>query len=193
MSDQATQPIDSSAQLPPPIGNFEQADKYITQLVKLISEDKLLVSHTDLSRFDPTSLQDHYRLDLKDYEIEVSHSKQPDTGLDSFVILFNNLRHLNGQTSTKVILAYVHLNETQFKKFKTICDDQMLRKKKEADEKKFRETMKPIDLALEQLSTNSAEKTNSANDVNESDTSRLIADGIPPVLDNTSIPLVASV
>jgi len=154
MSDQATQPTDSSAQLPPPIGNSEQADKYIAQLVNLISEDTLLVSHTDLSRFDPTSLQDHYRLDLKDYEIEVSHSKQPDTGLDSFVILFNNLKYLNEQTSKKVILAYIHLNETQFKKFKTICEDQIYRKKREAEEKRFREVMVPIDQTLEQLSAN---------------------------------------
>lgn len=192
MSDQTTLPVDSSAQLPPPSGNSDEADKYLTQLINLIDEDKLLVSHTDLAKFDPTSLQDHYRLDLKDYEIEVSHNKQPDTGQDLYIILFNNLKYIDQNYNQKVILAYIHLTQDQFRNFKSVSDEQLKRKRAEAEEKRFRETMKPIDFALEQLSTNSEEKTSSVDDVNESDTNRLIADGIPPVLDNTSTPLVAS-
>lgn len=154
MSDQATLPVDSADQLPPPSGNPEKADKYINQLVNLIDEDKLLVSHTDLSKFDPTSLQDHYRLDLKDYEIEVSHNKQPDTGQDLYIILFNNLKYIDQNYNQKVILAYIHLTEDQFRNFKSVSDEQLERKRREAEEKRFRETMQPIDLALEQLSTN---------------------------------------
>ena len=151
MSDQALPDQNTSSELPPPIGDAEKADKYLNTLIDLITQDKLTVSHTDLSKFDPTSLQDHYSMALKDYEIEVSHNKQPDTGQDSFVILFNNLNHLNGQYGSKVILAYIHLNEAQFQKFKTVSDDQIFRKKKEAEEKRFKEAMTPIDQALEQL------------------------------------------
>lgn len=162
MSDQTLVDQNTSGELPPPIGDTEKADKYINTLIDLITADKLTVSHTDLAKFDPTSLQDHYRMDLQDYEIEVSHNKDPDTGQDSFVMLFTNLKHLNEQSSPKVILAYIHLNEAQFQKFKTISDDQIFKKRKEAEEKRFKEAMIPIDQILEQLSEVQAEHTNSS-------------------------------
>ena len=132
MSDQ-----DSQTTLPPPSGDSEKADSYIAQLVNLINTDKLSVSHTDLSKFDPTSLQNHYRLDLNDYEIEVSHTKQPDSGQDFYVILFNNLKYISERCTEKVILAYMHLTDNQFKTFKSTAEEQLERKRREAEEKRF--------------------------------------------------------
>lgn len=149
------------AQLPPPVGDQEKADYYTAKLIEFISADKLTVLRTDLSRFDPTSLQDHYRLDLQDYEVEVSHNKQPDSGKDFYVMLFNNLKHVNNGCTEKVILAYVHISEDQFAKFKTVANDQIERKRKEAEEKRFKEAMTPIDQALEQLKDALAEKSTS--------------------------------
>ena len=147
----SSQNSDISAQLPPPIGDAEKAERYLTQLIELINADKLLVSHTDLSKFDPTSLHDHYRLDLKNYEVEVSHNKQPDSGEDFYIMLFNNLKLVNEKCTEKVILAYIHITGDQFAKFKTVAQDQIERKRKEAEEKRFKEAMAPIDSALEQL------------------------------------------
>lgn len=157
MSDQDTATLSSNNQAsisePPPSGDPEKAEKYIDQLVNLLSEDKLIVSHTDLSRFDPSSLEDHYRIDLDDYQVEVSHSKQPNTGKDSYVILFTNLKSVEAGACEKVILAYIHLRDDQFKKFKLVADDQIERKLKEEQEKKLKEALKPIDNILENLNT----------------------------------------
>ncbi|MDO8639011.1 MAG: hypothetical protein Q7R43_05525 [Candidatus Daviesbacteria bacterium] len=143
--------ISTPAQLPPPIGNSEKTDQYLTRLIALINSDKLIVSHTDLSKFDPTSLQDHYRLDLQDYEVEISHNKKPDTGKDFYVILFNNLKKVNNSCSEKVILAYLHLTGDNYAKFKTIAEDQIERRRREAEEKRFKEAMLPIDHSLGKL------------------------------------------
>src|SRR5688572_20857956 len=85
---------DDSTQLPPPQGDPEKAGKYIERLVQLLNQDKVTVVHTDLTRFDPSALEDHYRIDLQDYQVEVSHSKQPSTGKDSYVILFTNIKNI---------------------------------------------------------------------------------------------------
>ncbi|MBI2196253.1 hypothetical protein HYU45_01430 [Candidatus Daviesbacteria bacterium] len=156
MSNQSLSQDDTSL-LPPPSGGSEKADLYLNQLIELINEDKLIVSHTDLAKFDPTSLQDHYRLDLKDYEVEVSHSKQADTGKDFYVLLFNNLKSINEGCTEKVILAYIHITEDQFAKFKTVAETQIERKRKEAEEKRFKEVMAPIDQALEKLVSSPAD------------------------------------
>lgn len=158
MSDQNSS-NSQTEQLPPPSGDPGKADHYLTQLIELINSDKLLVSHTDLAKFDPTSLQDHYRLSLKDYEVEISHNKQPDSGKDFYVMLFNNLKLVSDKCTEKIILAYIHLNVTQFTKFKTVADDQLERKRKEAEEKRFHEAMAPIDSALEQLNSQIPEST----------------------------------
>lgn len=160
MSDQApssSQNSDIPPQLPPPSGDPGKADRYLTQLIELVNTDKLLVLHTDLSKFDPTSLQDHYRLDLKNYEVEISHNKQPDSGEDFYVILFNNLKLVNEKCTEKIILAYIHLSGDQFAKFKVVADDQLERKRKEAEEKRFKEAMAPIDSALAELAAENPE------------------------------------
>lgn len=139
------------SELTPPSGDPKKADYYITQLTELIKSDKLTVMQTDLAKFDPSSLQNHYRLDLKDYEVEISHTKQPDSGKDFYIILFNNLKHISGQCTEKIILAYIHLSDEQFSNFKAAADDQLERKRREAEEKRFKEAMAPIDQTLEQL------------------------------------------
>lgn len=142
-----------SDQLPPPSGDSSLAEKYITQLVDLIHEDKVAVSHTDLSKFDPTSLQDHYRLDLKEYEIEVSHTKQPDSGQDYYVMLFNNLKNVSERCTEKIILAYLHLTDHQFTIFKSAAFEQLEKRRKEAEQKRFKEAIEPIDQILDQMTT----------------------------------------
>ena len=156
MSDQNpsnSQTNNDSVTLPPPSGNQEQANRYITQLIELISADKLIAINTDLSKFDPTSLQNHYRIDLKDYEVEISHNKQADSGKDFYVILFNNLKFVSDRCTEKIILAYIHLTGDQFAKFKTVADGQIGRIRRQAEEKRFKEVMTPINQSLEQLST----------------------------------------
>lgn len=142
----------SSAQSNPPIGNSKQAEKYINQLVELINLDKIAIINTDLSRFDPSSLQDHYRVDLKDYRVEVSHSKNPDNGIDSYVILFNNLKQVVEGSSQKTILAYMYLEKSQFEKFKLAAKSHMERKKKFEEEKRLKEALFPVDQVLESIS-----------------------------------------
>lgn len=158
MSDQSPnyQAGNVSTKLLPPSGDLKKADHYITQLVELIKSDKLTVTLTDLAKFDPTSLQNHYRLDLNDYEVEISHSKQPDSGKDFYIILFNNLKRISGQCTEKIILAYIHLSDDQFRSFKAAADGQLERRRQEAEEKRFKEAMIPIDQALEQLNTPAA-------------------------------------
>lgn len=152
--------------LPPPSGGAEKADYYISQITELVSSDKLIVAHTDLSKFDPTSLQDHYRIDLKDFEVEVSHNKKPDTGEDFYVILFNNLKRINEKCAEKAILAYMNLTDGQFQKFKVVAQEQIERKRKEEEEKRFKEAMAPIDSVLENLS---ASNTSSGNEDRKTD------------------------
>lgn len=156
MSDQApsnSQNSDIPPQLPPPSGDPRMADRYLAQLIELINADKLTVSHTDLSKFDPTSLQNHYRLDLKDYEVEVSHTKQPDSGKDFYILLFNNLKYISEKCTEKIILAYMHITGDQFKSFKTAVEEQLERRRKEVEEKRFKEAMAPVDQALEELAS----------------------------------------
>lgn len=144
-------PNETPSQLQPPSGDYKKADKYISQLIGLINKDKLTVIPTDLTKFDPSALEDHYRLDLKDYEVEISHSKQPDTGKDFYVILFNNLKRVNDRYTEKVILAYLHLNDSQFRIFKSAVNEQLERQKKLAEEKRLNDALIPIDQALANL------------------------------------------
>lgn len=139
-------------QMLPPSGDPEQAERYISQLTKLIDSDKILVGHTDLTRFDPTSLQFHYRLDLKDYQVEISHSKHPDTGKDSYVMLFTNIKGMMEQRCEKIILAYLRLEADQFNHFKKVADEQARRFKKAEEEKKLKEALAPVDEILKNLS-----------------------------------------
>lgn len=142
---------DGTAQTPPPSGDPKKAEKYISQMITLLDTDKTEAKHTDLSKFDPSSLQDHYRIDLKDYSVEVSHSKQPNSGADSYVILFTNLQNLREGCGEKVILAYMHLSADQFKRFASAVSSQTDRKKKAEEEARLNQALTPIDQVLEEL------------------------------------------
>src|SRR5438270_11898722 len=121
---------DQPEMTPPPGGDAQKAEKYIQTVLPLISGNKLFVQHTDLSKFDPSSLQDHFRIDLKDYHLEISHSKQPNTGTDSYVLLFTNLQQIREGCSEKLILAYLNLSTDQFKRFKAVADEQIETRKR---------------------------------------------------------------
>jgi hypothetical protein len=142
---------DEAQKLPPSSSDYKRAEKYISELIKLIEQDKILVSHTDLSKFDPTSLQDHYWLDLKHYQVEISHSKKFQSGEDSYVMIFNNLKHIGEGQAEKVILAYINLEANHFIKFKSVADDQIAKNQKKEEENRFNQAVAPINQALEQL------------------------------------------
>jgi len=148
-------PSSPAPNIPPPSGDPQKAEKYVLQLISLIEQDKLTISHTDLARFDPSSMQDHFQIDLKDYLVEISHSKHPESGKDSYVMLFTNIKNITNGDSQKVMLAYMHLDDTQFIKFRKSYADQLIRRKKLEEEKRLKEALLPVDEVLEQLSGNS--------------------------------------
>jgi hypothetical protein len=148
-----TPPINSqNPSLPPPSGDPSQAEKYVHQLVQLIDTDKVDIIQTDLSKFDPSSLQDHYGLELKEYRVEISHSKHPSNGRDSYVILFTNLKNISGLSSEKIILAYMHLDESQFTALKQSALQQIERKERQLEQQRLKDALSPIDEVLEQMS-----------------------------------------
>lgn len=145
----------------PPRGDFETAEKYINQLIDLLNDRKIEVDHTDLKRFDPTTLQDHYTISLSEYQIEISHSKQPDSGKDSYVMIFNNMKQIAEGSGAKVILAYIYLADSQFSKFKIVADHYIAEKRRVEEERRFKEALEPIDQLLNEASesnTKSIEK-----------------------------------
>ncbi|OGE25409.1 hypothetical protein A3C26_02535 [Candidatus Daviesbacteria bacterium RIFCSPHIGHO2_02_FULL_39_12] len=145
--------------LPPPKGDPIQAEKYINQLIQLIDQDKLEVCHTDLSKFDPTTLQDHYQLDLSNYRLEISHSKHPNSGHDSFVILFTNIKNILDGNCQKIILAYMYLDANQFTRFKKVSLEQVEKKQKAEEEKRLKEALEPVDQVLQNLSADSTKES----------------------------------
>lgn len=153
MPDAANVPTQNSS-LPPPSGDPQKAAKYVDQLIAFIEADKLSIYHTDLARFDPSSLQDHFRIDLKEYEVEISHSKHPQTGKDSYVMLFSNLKNVADGNCQRIILAYMHLDDSQFMRFRKAYTEQIHRKKRLEEEKRLNEALIPIDKTLENLVNN---------------------------------------
>ncbi len=175
MPDSTSSNTDSN-QIKPPMGDFERAEKYITQLINLIKQNKLLAHHTDLTKFDPSALEDHYRLDLADYQIEISHSKQPDSGKDLYIMLFNNTK-LPENSLEKTLLAYMYLTPDQFQSFKTAANNQIETLRKEEEEKRLQEALSPIDQALAKLTADftQAEESTGKDDVVEDQ----VADNAP--------------
>jgi len=144
----------------PPKGDFKKAEQYTNKLISLIEQNKLLVYHTDLKKYDPNTLQDHYRLDLKEYQIELSHSKQAESGNDSYVLIFTNIKNIQAGSCDKVILAYSALSPIQFSQFKKAAEGQIADRIRAAELKRFSEALAPIDSLLEEAesSTQVAEK-----------------------------------
>ncbi len=164
MSDQDNLPTQrdlaqAQSTLPPPRGDTQKGDKYIDQLVALLNKDKVRVFQTDLARFDPSLFQDHYRIDLKDYQIEISHSKNPDSAKDSFVMVFTNLNRLQPECNDKVVLAYIHLGKDQYERFKQAAQLQIDRIKRLEEEKRFYQAIKPVDSLLEQVENDDTKVT----------------------------------
>lgn len=152
MSD--TTSTNQKVNLPPPEGERDQAERYLRKITQLINQNKITVAHTDLKKFDLTSLHDHYSITLEGYEVELSHTKQPDSGKDFYVMLFNNIRQVKAEGATcvdKLILAYTHLSQEQFQTFKRAADDQIEKKRREEEAKRFKEAMSPVDQLLENL------------------------------------------
>lgn len=143
-----------SAQSTPPRGDYQKAESYINRLVTLVEDGRLEVTHTDLQKFDPGSIQDHYRLDLNDYQIEISHSKLPNSGADSYVMLFTNLKNVEAGSAPKAILAYTQLSNNQFEKFKAAADSQIEEKRRLEEEKRFKDALAPIDSLLNEAINN---------------------------------------
>ena len=144
----------------PPKGDYKKAEKYIGQLINLLDHDQLEVKHTNLAKYDPSTLHDHYCLDMSQYMIEVSHSKDPNSGRDSYVIIFNNLKHVSDGYSEKVLLAYMHLETNQFIRFKSAAESQLDRKKRAEEDKRLNEVMAPVDQALAKKSSFGDPQTN---------------------------------
>jgi len=148
---------------PPPGGDPQRAESYIKLLVQLLSDNKLIATHTDLTKFDPNALQDHYRVNISNYQIEVSHSKQPLTGRDMYVLLFINSPSVEDFYNAKGIIAYLILSDTQFKRFKDVAEEQIETRRKVEEEKRFAKAIKPIDelldkIAKEEVQTEKPEK-----------------------------------
>ncbi len=147
--DSATQ----NPNLPPPSGDPKKAEKYVDQLTALLESDNLTICHTDLARFDPSSLQDHFSIDLKDYQVEISHSKHPQSGKDSYVMLFSNLKNIPNGERDKIILAYMHLDDSQFMNFRKAYTQQVDRRRALEEERRLNAALAPIDQTLQELST----------------------------------------
>lgn len=147
----------------PPSGDALKAESYINRLIDLIGQDKLPVHHTDLKKLDPSSVQDHFRMELKDYQVEISHTKHPDSGKDFYVMLFTNVKHVSEGNSQKIILAYMYLNNIQFDKFKEAAYDQLERMRKAKEEKRLKEALAPVDYILDEISNHKSENYDSQN------------------------------
>ena len=78
----------------------------------------------------------------------------------------------------------MHLTQDQFNNFKSVSDEQLERKRKGAEEKRFKEAMAPIDQALEQLgaSDNVVTESSQTDDQASIDGTLTAADNTPPAL-----------
>lgn len=159
----------------PPKGDVQKAEKYISKLIDLITQDKITVHHTDLKRFDPGSLQDHYYVDLKEYRIEISHSKLPQSGSDSYVMIFTNIKNITQGSSDKIVLAYTQLADEQFSRFKSTAESQLEKIKKAEEEKRFNEALSPID---DLLNDHLTQNNDSATEPGENQTKSESVDGL---------------
>ena len=176
---------DQKPNLPPPGGDEKKAQHYVDTLTSLISNDKVSVTQTDLSRFNSVSMEDHYRIDLHDYDAELSHNKNPDTGEETFVMIFNSINKFDMGSPKPIILAYMRLTSDQFMNIKQVSDEQIERTRKRAEEERFNDTMAPVDHLLNQLSGGSPsvsedDKTiDRALEMMDQDETKLLSDEAP--------------
>lgn len=128
----------------PPVGDPAKAEKYIDHLINLLKWDKATVTHTDSKKHN-SSMQDHYRINLGHYDAEISHSVNPHTNQNLYVLLFTNVNHLKSGHADQAILSYLYLHEPTFRKFKTAVENHFERLRREAEERRFKTAMQPID------------------------------------------------
>lgn len=137
----------------PPGADSDKAEKYVAALVDLVSQDKLIVTQTDLSRFNSSSMEDHYRVNLEDYDVELSHNRNSETKEETFIMIFNSISKFDNAEPKPLILSYMHLTSEQYLKLKEVADAQIERNKKKEEEQRFLKTMEPVDALLDQLKT----------------------------------------
>lgn len=154
----------NNPKIPPPIGNPKHVQKYLDQLIELIRCDKANLTHSDLKKYDPTTMQDHYRISLGAYDAEISHSINPNSNQDVYLLIFTNVAHIKTGLAHEAILSYLYLTEAAFQKFKTEAEIYFDRKRQEAEDRRFKETMKPIDDIIE-ASLSEAHKDGLKNDL----------------------------
>jgi hypothetical protein len=142
---------DQKTHLPPPGADESKAQRYVDTLADLLEKDKVNVTQTDLSRFNSVSMEDHYRINLHDYDVELSHNKNSDTGEETFIMIFNSINKFEVGNPKPVILAYMRLTSEQFMKLKQASDNQIELARKKAEEERFNQTMAPVDQLLSNL------------------------------------------
>lgn len=134
----------------PPIGDQKYAEKYIDHLMEMLKWDKATLNHSDLKKYDPSTMQDHYRVNLGDYDAEVSHSINPNNGQNIYMLIFTNVAQIKAGQAQEAILSYIYLNEPLFSRFKTFAEGYFERKHREEEEKRFKTAMQPIDNIIAQ-------------------------------------------
>ena len=142
---------DQNSFTPPPSGDALQAENYIRRLINLINKDIVEISETDLAQFEPGPLLTHFRVILNDYHVELSHNKHPQTGVESHIMLFTNIKNTQ-EKPEKIILAYMHLHATQFEDLKSAAHSQKERIRKKKEEKRLKDALRPIDQMLDEIS-----------------------------------------
>lgn len=150
MSDTPIKPL-------PPVGNISKAQEYIEKLELLLDKDKCTLTHSDLTKYPSSSMLDHYRLDLGHYYAEISASKHPTTGQTIYCLLFTNIDKIKEGKADSAILSYLNLTPNLFEKFKEIANKYFERKKREAEEKRFTDAMKPVDELIDKALGNKTE------------------------------------
>lgn len=128
----------------PPVGDHQQAEKYLTQLLSTLESHLYPLTRSDLST-NPGNFQDHYRIDLGQYHAEVSHSKHPQSGNDIYSLIFTSLEKIRLGQTDQAVLSYIPLTQDLFSRFKNAAESYFAAKKRLEEQKRFREAMQPID------------------------------------------------
>lgn len=145
----------------PPIGNHQQAEKYLSQLIESLRRQQFPLTHSDLSKFEPCSFQDHYRIDLGQFHAEISHSKHPQSGADVYSLIFTSIDKIRSGQSNQAILSYIPLTGEQFSRFKSTAEAYFAEQKRLAEEKRFKAAMQPIDSLLKTDQPDNSKSNNS--------------------------------
>lgn len=142
----------------PPIGDSKDAPNYISKLIAAFESERYTLVHSDLSKFDPCSIQDHYRVDLGDYHAEVSHSKHPQTAADVYSLIFTNIQKIRDGASNEAVLSYISLEKATFDHFKSAAERYFKDGERRAELRRFKEAMSPVDAILSPFNETTSSK-----------------------------------